>query len=223
MNEVSRWLIAGAGVPEGLRLLAKYKPNKYVERLLGSQPGKYGWLLERVLRPFADSAVSRTAPGATVVRGFRERWPFLSDPACPMELKALAADKITAYHAYCAAHEKLFDCVTSEECFETAKKVIENYSENRLIEAEFAYYREHGSILGKHPVFRHSRKMDSYRKMGIIALVEEQRRLKGAIWRIESEIRKGDKPHLLSERQRRLAEKQKELDLVTGMIGNFPA
>lgn len=135
-----------------------------------------------------------------------------------MELKALAADKITAYHAYCEAHEKLFDCIALEDCFETAKKVVENFRQNRLISAEFAYFKEHGSILGKHPIFKRTKKLESYRKMGVVSLMNEQRRLKGAVWRIESEIRKGDKPALLTERVSRLLDKREALDLVSRLI-----
>lgn len=140
-----------------------------------------------------------------------------------MELKALAADKITAYHTYCDAHEKLFDCISLEECFETAKKVVENFRQNRLISAEFAYFKEHGSVLGKHPVFKRYRKMESYRRMGIVSLIAEQRRLKGAVWRIESEIRKGDKPSLLTEREARLRAKREALELVTQLISESGA
>ena len=41
-----------------------------------------------------------------------------------MELKVLAADKITAYHNYVSLHERLFDCMTPEDCFGIAKKLL---------------------------------------------------------------------------------------------------
>lgn len=219
MNEVNRWILAGAGVPEGLRLLDTYAPNPYLRRIVEAQPAKFRHLLVAKLRPFADGDIPQAAPEPQrPAPRFREQWPFLSEPSCPMELKVLAADKITAYHNACDAHEKLFDCVTPEDCFETAKKVVENFSQNRHISSEFDYYKEHGTILGKHPVFKQAAKMNAYRKMGIAQLVEEKRRLEGAIWRIKSEIAKGDKPHLLSEREARLKAKTEELEAVKRLL-----
>lgn len=152
---------------------------------------------------------------------FRKEWPFLADPSCPLELKALASDKITAYHNYCDLHEKLFDCTDTVAAFETAKKLLENYRQNRLILAEFAYYREHHRILGKHPIFKERQRLDQYRKMSALQLYKEQQRLLGSIWRVKSEIAKGDKPHLQPERERRLAAKQRELAAVEELMSGL--
>lgn len=152
---------------------------------------------------------------------FREEWPFLSNPSCPMELKVLASDKITAYHNYRSLHEKLFDCTDTVSAFETAKNLLENYRQNRLILAEFAFYKEHHRILGKHPVFKERKQLDQYRRMSAVQLYKEQQRLLGAIWRVKSEMAKGDKPHLLSERSARLASKQRELAAVEELMSDF--
>lgn len=219
MNEVSKWMNSGAEVREGLRLLLIYAPNPHVERLVETNPGRFRHLLIRALSRFADVRIdTRPQTPERRRRGLREDWPFLSDPSCPMELKVLAADKITAYHNYCGLHEKLFDCTTPEDAFETAKNLLENYRQNRKILSEFAHYREHGTILGKHPIFKESQMLHRYQEMTDFELFENRRRLEGAIWRIKSEIAKGDKPHLLVEREARLKVKQRELDAVNSMI-----
>lgn len=88
----------------------------------------------------------------------------------------------------------------------------------RQITAEFTYYRESGQVLGKHPVFQLTKSFDEYRKMSVVALIQERDRLKGAIWRAESEIRRGDKPHLKESRLERIALKRQRLEVVERMI-----
>lgn len=60
--------------------------------------------------------------------------------------------------------------------------------------------------------------LSRYQAMTDFELFENRRRLEGAIWRIKSEISKGDKPHLLTEREARLKAKQRELEAVERMI-----
>lgn len=215
MNDIGKWLQSGAGVQEGLRLLNIYAPNRHLETMVRLNPEKYRTLLIRVLSPFSGSVPDRQS------RKLRNEWTFLSEPDCPPELKILAADKITAYHNYVSAHEQLFTCETPEECFETAEKVIENFRQNRKILSEFAYYKEHRSCLGKHPVFASMKRLASMRKLSIVGLLKKQKNLEGAIWRIKSEIRKGDKPHLLEEREARLKAKKLELSEVNQMIKEY--
>ena len=219
MNDVSKWLRSGAGAREGLRLLSLYAPNPHLERIVRANPALFAKHLVAVLTPFAEAGLDAPldAPTSGGTR-FRDEWPFLGKPDCPVELKILANDKITAYNNTVQAHLRLFDCTTPEESFETANFLLENFTENRQITSEFLYYREHGSVLGKHPVFQESRKYDSYRKMGPVGLTDERRRLRQAIWRAESEIRKGDKPHLQGERERRIKIKRDRLSVVEGMI-----
>lgn len=150
MTEIEQWLKSGAGVQEGLRLLSVYKPNPWLVRMVERHPEKYRRLLVETLTGVKRSTVVETAVRS---RSLREDWPFLSKPDCPPELKILAADKITAWRGYVQEHEKLYACITLEDCLETAKKCIFFYSQNRKILSEFAYYKEHGTVLGKHPVF----------------------------------------------------------------------
>ena len=54
--------------------------------------------------------------------------------------------------------------------------------------------------------------------MSVKELIRKEKQLRDNIWRIKSEIAKGDKPYLLHEREQRLKEREKELELVTRML-----
>lgn len=223
MNEVDRWIISGAEVTQGLRLLEKYEPRcSHLAEMVRRAPGRFRQRLVDALSPFADNPHA-TVPGTGVARPsrFREQWPFLSDPSCPMELKVLAADKITAYEVMTSLHEKLYDCSSREESFETAKNLLNFYRQNSLISAEFAYYKEHGRLLGNHPIFAHRQKLEQYMKMDIVTLIAQQRRLQKCIWRIESELRSGSRPDLSSLRENRLQRKKEELATVNNYIDAY--
>ncbi len=218
MNEINRWLNSGAEVQEGLRLLNIYAPNRHLARLVEASPDKFRYLLRRRLERF----VSPDDAGQVRRRGnFREQWPFLSEPDCPPELKILAADKISSYWNYVEGHEELWHCTTPEECFMTAKKVVENLLQNYRIHAEFCNYRDRHVVLGKHPVFKRTERLEELRQMSAVELVAKKKNLEGAIWRINDEIKKGDKPHLLSAREARLKEKRIMLAEVERMIESY--
>ncbi len=217
MKEIRQWLDSGAEVQEGLRLLNLYAPNRHLARLVSLAPSRYKYLLVRTL----TAKISDAVPPATAPVSFREDWPFLQNPDCPNELKILATDKITAYRNYVAAHEQLFNCPTQEECFITAKKVIENYIENRKICSELAYYKEHGTVLGKHPIFDEMKRIAALRRLPVAQLFRRKENLEEAIWRIGNEIRKGTKPHLLESRKARLKSKYRELAELQRILDSY--
>ena len=150
---------------------------------------------------------------------FRKDWTFLSKPDCPPELKALAADKITCWQTYTRKHSELFDCGTIEECAEVAHDLLKNFKENRLIHEEFEHYEKTGKILGLHPVFNYYKRFKKLRGLNVIELVKEQERVKHRIWRINSELMKGDKPHLKAKRENSLKEAESELAEINRMLG----
>lgn len=84
---------------------------------------------------------------------FREEFPFLSASDCPDELKILVSDMFTAYDKYRAAFKDLSIANSPDDNFVLAQQVIENYLENRSIWEELEYYKEHGEVLGQHPLF----------------------------------------------------------------------
>ena len=127
-----------------------------------------------------------------------------------MELEALASRKFTKYRAYVRLYNKLRDCSTLDQCARVAGELVDNYIDNRLIWQELSWYQEHGSILGKHPAFAEFRRRRELNDMPVKALVRRQQQVEMNIWRVKSEMAKGDKPHLDAQRQERLAGYEKE-------------
>lgn len=224
MNEIDRWIRQGAEVNEGLRLLGIYAPNPWLAELVRRVP-RFRVMLEERLRPFGEESHATHLSSESVSQEygnrFRKMWPFLGEADCPAELKILAADMITAWHEYVDAHEELYQCATAESCYETAEKVIKSFTQNRKIRSEFAYYKEHHSVLGRHPLFAESKRLEALRKMTVSELFRRQKNLVGAIWRVKSEMRKNDRPDLKLEREERLRSKEKELEEVNRIIDDY--
>ena len=84
-----------------------------------------------------------------------------------------------------------------------------------------AYYKEHHSLLGKHPIFDEMKHLAELRHLSIQDLFRRKCNLEDAIWRIRSEIKKGNKPHLLITREQRLHRKQRELNEVQRIISTY--
>ena len=218
-NEIDRWICSGAEVTEGLRLLSIYAPNKWLDALVRKAPKEYSHLLKKALLPFATEVPF----SQTLTKGgrFREDWPFLSEPDCPTELKALAADMITSWHNYVNAHEDLFKCTTPEECFEAAEKTVRNFTQNSSSRLEFLYYKEHRRVLGKHPIFALAKKMDELRRLPVTSLIQKRKNVQDSIWRAERGIRKGDRPDLKIQREERLARLRMTLNDINRMIEEY--
>lgn len=218
MTEIEQWLRSGAGVPEGLRLLSIYKPNPYLARMVENHPGKYRDLLVKAL-----TGIERKTVSETVIRqrGLREDWPFLSNPDCPPELKILAADKITAYAGFAREHEKLYAATSLEQCLDTAKNCVKFYCQNRKIFSEFAYYKEHGVILGKHPIFEEMKHRRELLSMGILDMERRRNNLRDAIWRLRKQIRLDERPDLEASRMDLLDAKERELAEINRLIEDY--
>jgi hypothetical protein len=228
--------IAGHNIRLGKALLAKpeaYKNEMFLDvcEMLGISLAKFESIKNQ------NNAKKKNEPTRTrkVVRevrtenrpakktpSFREDWPFLSKPECPPELKVLAADKITCWKRYTENHKKLFDCSSMEECSTIAHEIVKDYKENRQIWEELNHYKEHKNILGVHSVFAHFKRFKKFRGMNAFELIKEHERVKHRIWRIENEIKKGDKPHLLAKREKSLYDTRAEfaeLDRMVNMHG----
>ena len=127
-----------------------------------------------------------------------------------MELEALASRKFAKYHAYVRLHSLLRDCTDLDRCAKVAGELVDNYIDNRLIWQELNWYKQHGTILGKHPAFAEFRRRRQLNDMSVKQLVKRQQQVEMNIWRVKSELAKGDKPHLDATRQERLAGYEKE-------------
>lgn len=160
---------------------------------------------------------SMTEGSARAGQRFREQYPFLSSPSCPQELKILAADKITAYHKYTSLHPQLCD-LTEENDEQVTSDLVESFIENRRIHRELTYYGKHKKVLGLHPIFKEYEQIRELKQLSILQLVEKKKNLEHNIWRIQSELNKGTKPHLQPERERSMQEKKRLLQLVEDLL-----
>lgn len=149
----------------------------------------------------------------------RTRWPFLGDPSCPVELQALVTQRITRYHEYTGLYRQLRDCRTVEECGDVSRRLLDAYFDARQIAAELDYYQQHKKVLGRHPLFRHYQQLARLRSSSVKELLKEQRKTKDNIWRVNSEIRKGDKPHLDDRRRQKLQEYELKLQEINRLLG----
>jgi hypothetical protein len=148
----------------------------------------------------------------------RDEYPFLSSPTCPPELKILAADKITAYHTYCAAHRRLVDCCNPSEQLATVTELVEAFITNRLIYEEFAYYAQHGTVLGRHRIFEEYKQIRQLRSLPVIELFKLQQKLEYNIWRIQRLLKSKKQPHLRPDREQSLHAKSAQLAEVLRLL-----
>lgn len=222
-EEVIRWLQDGGDPDAGLAIMQKYGlKNDMLVRMVQANKAKNAKLLIDFLSRKCDVkyVVPNTQqPSQRKQQNFRDEFQFLQSPDCPIELKILVTDKFSTFYKYKKLHARLFDCTSLNECTETASELISSLKENRAIYAELNYYKQHGSVLGKHKVFSHYRKMEDLKNLSIRELIEKERNLKHNIWRIESEMKKSDRPDLNIERENRLKMKQAELAQVQRLIG----
>lgn len=221
-KKVQNWLQSGADTKLGIKLLEEFSSNALLIRLVKSNPIKNVELLKESLCKLAN--IERTEVPSSITKPiardtFRDEFPFLSSPDCPFELKALVTDKFSSFYRYRKLHAQLFDCTSLAECAITAGELISSYKENRSIYAELNYFKQHKSILGKHPVFKHFNRLNDLKEMNIRQLIKKEEKLLHNVWRIEAEIAKGDKPALLAERQQRLDLKRNELAEVRRLLG----
>ena len=149
----------------------------------------------------------------------RDRWPFLSEPDCPVELQALITRRITRYHEYSSLYPKLRDAESLTELSTVCGKLLEAYLDNQAIFRELEYYQAHHKVLGRHPFFQHFQQIYHLRSMSIRDLIHEQQKTRDNIWRVNSEIRKGDKPHLDGKRRAKLQQYELKLQEINHLLG----
>lgn len=229
-QDIQDYLKAGAPYEEGVRLFLLAKGNKhpFAKLLQKKTKGTHQVLVNTLCQMIGLNPVMLNDPrrfvtlsGVEVKKSFREDFPFLDLPDCPPELKILAANKISAYRNYTRGHFELFGCYNNQEQYNTVKKVVENYIENRLIMREFEYYKRHNDVLGIHPIFASFRKLQELRKLGVVELVKKRDKILHNIWRIESEIKKNKQPHLQVDREQRLQERKNELAEIERILKSY--
>lgn len=218
MTDILTWRDSGCDIQEGIFLLEKYSTNKMFIRLAKSNPKANKDRVKAELYRIAGIKEQPKRKKRNADISFRDEFPFLSQPDCPLELKALVTDKFSSFYAYKDLHAKLFDCTNVQECANVASELLINFKENRMIFAELEYYKKHKIVLGKHPIFKHLNSLKQLRKLSIKDLVLKEQKLEHNIWRINSNLKRNDQPHLKEERIRRLAEKESELAEVKRLL-----
>ena len=127
--------------------------------------------------------------------------------------------KRRAYHEYRETYSELHTAATPDECAAVARRMVNAFIENRRIWNELNYYQEHKRILGHHPIFRQFSNLKILRSMNIKDLIRREERVKKNIWRVQSEINKGDKPQLEMARKDKIRGYQAELAEIKRLLG----
>ena len=219
-EKVIAWMKEGCDIRTGVALYRIYGDNLRFKLMLCTSPELH---VEKLKLCLAKIAGIKATNYSTAVRElekdkFRRMYPFLASPDCPIELKALAADKITTYWTVVELHEKLFTCHKNTDCLNTVRKLVNTFIEDQSIKRELDYYKQYQGVLGEHRIFDETKRISRIRNMNLRELFRKEKQLKDNIWRIKSELAKGDKPYLKSEREIRLKEKEKELEIVRKML-----
>lgn len=217
---VIAWLKEGCNLKKGVALYLQYGDNEKFKTLLRVRPERNVAKLKLLLCRLAGLEETNYSGVAREMERdrFREMYAFLSDRDCPNELKILAADKITTYWKIVELHDKLYSCHKNDECLAVAFELVNTFIEDYRIKQELEYYKRHHGVLGRHRIFEAQARVDRLRKMSVRELLRKEKQLRDNIWRIKSEIAKGDKPHLLAERERRMEDRERELQTVLKML-----
>jgi hypothetical protein len=225
-ESVMNWLQEGANAAEGIRIAEQSGAFSLMLCLLRSNPSaNRRMMVEWLCRKHGIEANFQTLTHNTEIvitrksESFRDEFPYLNDPTCPVELETLASRKFAKYHEYVALHKKLRDCTSLKECADTSRQLIDNYLENREIWEELNYYKEHKALLGKHTVFREFARRKELLAMPVKELMSRKDKIENNIWRVKNEIKKKDKPHLDALRNERLNSYETELAEVDRLLG----
>lgn len=104
----------------------------------------------------------------------RTQFPFLKKEDCPVLLKALVNDLITAYENYRSGHEQLFEQLSEEDEKLIAENTVKNFIENKQAFAELEHYKETGEILGEHKIFAQEKIKEELRSLSTADLTKKE-------------------------------------------------
>lgn len=151
----------------------------------------------------------------------RDEFPFLRDEDCPDEFKILVADKFTALEQFEAAHteiQKLKETADPKTLFALAKKAVDNFELNREIYEELDYYKEHGEILGNHPIFADDILQRTVNAMSIQEAMKRQANLRSYISRESKKLDGIKDKQKKANAETKISDWQAELDLIDARL-----
>jgi len=246
-TEILEWFNTGADFDAGIVLLSKVSSNHYyinniararrdstIRYELGKVLVKAGIVKRQPIVMNARVIYSQTVAPAKLepvevtpapVRkqvNIRETFPFLKDKKCPQEFKILVADMLTAHGEYVDGHGELFEVAHKGEkmCFEAAQKTFENFKENRLIWKELEHYKQHGKILGEHPIFTRRKKLKQLAELTMPELVNRRVNLNRQL-RYREKLIKAKKTDDVAARKEEMKDLKWELSEVERLIKSY--
>ena len=222
IDAIIDWLQSGADTAGGMQLIKRAGVPPAALKMLHADPKAFkkyiAYFLIWKYNLDLSLAPSDEEDEAKNENAFRAEFPFLNKTDCPTELQLLATRKITLYHHYVEEHAKLTNCHSLLECAKVANEVVVSFMENRMVWKELNHYKEHGDVLGKHPIFKMFRRRQELLHKSVKYLMKRKKQLENNIWRVKDEMKKGDKPHLAAERMARLNVYEAELAEVNKLL-----
>jgi hypothetical protein len=125
---------------------------------------------------------------------------------------------LTAHDAYLLSHEALFVATTFEQIEQASRDTVENYLVNRVIWDELNYYKQHGAVLGHHPIFAWMQRMDAIRHMKVGDLVTLKIRIENNIVKNRAKVRKQPGHIFTADRLERIRKMEQELIEVNRLL-----
>lgn len=145
----------------------------------------------------------------------RVQFPFLAQDDCPPNFKILVADMLTAWDTYKNCHEALNvvaeegkEALSDAELFELAKEAVEAFELNHAIWDELNYYKEHGDVLGNHPIFADDQLKEKVAGMKGTELVKRRNNVRSYITKENKKL----KPDTTEAAAKKINAKIKELN-----------
>jgi len=152
----------------------------------------------------------------------RDEFPFLNTKDCPDKFKILVADKLTAFKAFKEGREEIKKLLelgaTEEELYAMAVETVENFQLNLDIYDELNYYKEHGQILGKHPIFAEDMLTEKVNSYSTVELTKRQKNLRTYVSRDTKKLEKMEAGEDKVAFEEKLNEFKSELELVDARL-----
>lgn len=158
------------------------------------------------------------SPEALAGWKLRDQYPFLKEENCPEILIILVNKMLNAWEKWHTAHEELFNTASPEVIAELSAMVVDNYLEDSAIKAELDYYLEHRSVLGNHPLFGRTKRLEELKALSIADLVKLSKNIPTNISRIKKNIKEKPDDKKVSEWQISLDNYTWELNEVNHLL-----